>query len=192
MEQTPISGMDREVFERVWRRVMPEDRADCPFTLPEAEAPAAVPAGPAAGAEAAPPPAERPSSGPWGEALRQYIDGEMAGWRHCQALARRLPGRGGRDLAAAAAGELRHARRLSALYFLLSGVRYWPRTEATVIRGPLPAALRDRFWAFHQAAEAYRAAARRAEDPRMAEIFTQLADEETARLRPIREALEQL
>ena len=43
MEQTPFSGVDREVFERVWRRVMPEDRADCPFTLPEEPAPA-VPA----------------------------------------------------------------------------------------------------------------------------------------------------
>ena len=42
MEQTPFPGVDREVFERVWRRVMPEDRADCPFTLPEAEAPAAA------------------------------------------------------------------------------------------------------------------------------------------------------
>ena len=26
-------GSDREVFERVWRRVMPEDRPDCPFRL---------------------------------------------------------------------------------------------------------------------------------------------------------------
>ena len=27
------AGADREAFERVWRRVMPEDRPDCPFTL---------------------------------------------------------------------------------------------------------------------------------------------------------------
>ena len=31
-------GADREVFERVWRRVMPEDRPDCPFTLYSEEA----------------------------------------------------------------------------------------------------------------------------------------------------------
>ena len=37
MEQTASPGMDREVFERVWRRVMPEDRGDCPFTVPVSE-----------------------------------------------------------------------------------------------------------------------------------------------------------
>lgn len=193
MEQTPFPGVDREVFERVWRRVMPEDRADCPFTLPEADPPAESPAVPAAATgPAGTGTADRPSSGPWGEALRQYIDGEVEGWRQCQALARRLSGRSGRDLAAAAAGELRHAKRLSALYFLLSGVRYWPRSAPAVLRDPLPTALRERFWAFRQAAETYRAAALRAEDARLSEIFTQLADEESARLRPIREALEQL
>ena len=41
MEQTSIPGVDREVFERVWRRVMPEERGDCPFTLAEQEEPAA-------------------------------------------------------------------------------------------------------------------------------------------------------
>ena len=29
---SPDGACDREVFERVWRRVMPEDRPDCPFT----------------------------------------------------------------------------------------------------------------------------------------------------------------
>ena len=34
MEQEHLSSQcDQETFERVWRRVMPEDRADCPFTL---------------------------------------------------------------------------------------------------------------------------------------------------------------
>lgn len=37
-DRLPCAGpgqkvMDREAFERVWRRVMPEDRPDCPFTL---------------------------------------------------------------------------------------------------------------------------------------------------------------
>ena len=191
MEHGSIPGVDREVFERVWRRVMPEDRADCPFTLPEAEPAAAIRPAPA-DAEAADTSGDPPSTSPWGEALRQYIDGEVAGWRQCQALARRLPGRGGRELAAAAGQELRHARRLSALYFLLSGVRYWPRSQAAGLRGPLPAALRERFWAFHRASETYRTAAGRAEDPRLAELFNQLAGEEAARLRGIREALEQL
>ena len=34
MEQDHLPcSCDQEVFERVWRRVMPEDRPDCPFTL---------------------------------------------------------------------------------------------------------------------------------------------------------------
>lgn len=68
MEQTPIppegEALDREVFERVWRRVMPQDRPDCPFTLeppvPES-APAPIPlpeeeagAAPTTGQQAAP------------------------------------------------------------------------------------------------------------------------------------------
>ena len=44
MEQDHLPcSCDQEVFERVWRRVMPEDRPDCPFTLGEdAAAPPAV------------------------------------------------------------------------------------------------------------------------------------------------------
>ena len=188
MEQTPFPGADREVFERVWRRVMPEDRADCPFILPE-EPPPSVPA------SAEPPALTEPAAetaAPWGGALRQYIDGELASWRHCQDLARRLSGRSGRAMAAAAAGELRHAKRLSALCFLLSGVRYWPEGRPAVRPLPLPAALRERFWAARGAEEAYRAAAREAGDPRLAEIFTGLAGEEAEHLRAFQEALERL
>ena len=39
MEQDHLPcSCDQEVFERVWRRVMPEDRPDCPFTLYSEEA----------------------------------------------------------------------------------------------------------------------------------------------------------
>lgn len=41
----PMSEEEREIFRRVWRRVMPEDRPDCPFLLDEqTEAGAARPA----------------------------------------------------------------------------------------------------------------------------------------------------
>ena len=33
----PQTDLDHAAFERVWRRVMPQDRADCPFTLEPAE-----------------------------------------------------------------------------------------------------------------------------------------------------------
>ena len=31
MDQALLPGCDREVFERVWKRVMPQAREDCPF-----------------------------------------------------------------------------------------------------------------------------------------------------------------
>ena len=91
MEQTSIPGVDREVFERVWRRVMPEDRGDCPFTLPEEPAKAegglpalAVPA--AAPAQVVELEQEEdmsgiqclgPASAAYGAALQGYIDDEL-------------------------------------------------------------------------------------------------------------------
>ena len=39
----PDAACDREVFERVWRRVMPEDRPDCPFTLESGDRAAPAP-----------------------------------------------------------------------------------------------------------------------------------------------------
>ncbi|WP_297214071.1 rubrerythrin [uncultured Flavonifractor sp.] len=202
MEQTASPGMDREVFERVWRRVMPEDRGDCPFTVPvsepEADQTGGVPAVPVQlmdlgqveegagltclGAAAA----------PWSTALQGYIDDELSDWRCYQALARRTPGGGGRALAAVAADERRHAKKLSTAYFLISGVRYWPEQKAPQASAPLHAALRDRFWAEQQGAAAYLAAAAETADPCLKELFTELAGEEEAHAWTVRSVLEQL
>ena len=154
MEQDHLPcSCDQEVFERVWRRVMPEDRPDCPFTLGEDAAappaiqppavalPAVVHTAPAG--EQAP---SRPvvgeehdvpclgaSSAVYGAQLQRLIDRELADWRAYQALSRRAQGNSGRVLATIAADERRHAKRLSTAYFLISGVRYWP-----VDRVPIP------------------------------------------------------
>ena len=107
MEQDHLPcSCDQEVFERVWRRVMPEDRPDCPFTLGEDAAappaiqppavalPAVVHTAPAG--EQAP---SRPvvgeehdvpclgaSSAVYGAQLQRLIDRELADWRAYQAL----------------------------------------------------------------------------------------------------------
>lgn len=208
MDQTSISGMDREVFERVWRRVMPEARGDCPFTLPEQEGteaegaalPAlAVPAGGAAQVvtlgqvdEGHDVPCLGPASAAYGATLQGYIDDELSDWRSYQALARRTPGGGGRALAAVAADERRHAKKLSTAYFLLSGVRYWPEVKAAQTPMPLHAALRERFWAEQRGAAAYQAAAAETSDPYLKELFSELAGEEEAHVWAIRGVLEQL
>ena len=204
MEQTSIPGVDREVFERVWRRVMPEERGDCPFTLTEQEEPAestlpalAVPASPQVatlrqadeGADIA---CLGPASAAYGTALQGYIDDELADWRRYQALARRTPGGGGRMLAAVAADERRHAKKLSTAYFLISGVRYWPEVRAVQPAAPLHAALRERFWEEQRGAAAYQAAAEETSDPCLKELFSELAAEEEAHVWTIRSVLEQL
>lgn len=200
-------GADREVFERVWRRVMPEDRPDCPFTLysEEGEKHAAVPAmegqkgapvpAPAQPAEErktglVPVPAEQ--SGGDGAVLQEFIADELSDWRTYQALARRLPGGSGRTLMGVAADERRHAGRLSAAYFLLSGVRFWPPVEPELPAGGWMAALRARYWAERRGAEAYRAAAGRTGDSALRTLYLDLAGDEEAHAGLIRGILERL
>lgn len=200
-------GADREVFERVWRRVMPEDRPDCPFTLyseEEGEKPAAVPAmerqkgapvpAPAQPAEErqtglVPVPAEQPGDG---AALQEFIADELADWRTYRALARMIPGGNGRALMGVAADERRHAGRLSAVYFLLSGVRFWPPAAPELPAGGWMAALRGRYWAERKGAEAYRAAAGRTGDSALRELYLDLAGDEEAHAGVIRGILEGL
>ena len=51
--QRPGEELDHAAFARVWRRVMPEDRPDCPFTLEPSAPPAlSTPTSPAAAAAA--------------------------------------------------------------------------------------------------------------------------------------------
>lgn len=69
--QRPGEGLDCKAFERVWRRVMPEDRPDCPFTLEPSVSAAPTTAVPAAASAstrpillAPPPPAAAPAPVP--------------------------------------------------------------------------------------------------------------------------------
>ena len=196
---------DREVFERVWRRVMPGDRADCPIALDPADPPAPVPAEALPAVPAAPLPARQAveaeahqvpclgaASAVYGAQLQQFIDGELADWRAYQALARRAQGNGGRVLSTLAADERRHAKRLSTAYFLISGVRYWPadRTSAPS-PAPLTAALREHFMEEQRGAAAYQSAAAETADPCLRELYLELAGEEDAHAWVLRGLLEQ-
>lgn len=196
MDQELLPGCDREVFERVWKRVMPEAREDCPFEVVEAAArplPAVVvPAAPAEEEE------ETitclgPASAAYGPQLQQYIDQELAAHRCCQALARRVSGNGGRMLATLAAEKRRRAKRLSTAYFLISGVRYWPAERGgNQPLQPVQATLREQFQAQHRNAACYRAAAAGASDPCLVELFHESAEEAEAHAWIIRSVLEQM
>lgn len=210
MEQEHLSSQcDQETFERVWRRVMPEPRPDCPIVLPSepAASPAVREAPPALPAVAASAPPDRPVAGEehnvpclgaasaiYGGQLQQFVDRALADWRSYQALSRRAQGNSGRILSAIAADQRRHAKRLSTAYFLISGVRYWPaeRPAGPASRTPFAAALRERFMAEQRSAAAYQAAAAETADPCLRQLYEELSGEADAHAWLLRGILEEL
>ena len=195
MDQEWLPNCDREVFARVWKRVMPDRREDCPFEVVEAaqqSLPAVVvPDPPAAEEEGTV--CLGSASAVHGPQLQQYIDQELAAHRCCQMLARRVPGGGGRMLSNLAAEQRRQAKRLSTAYFLISGVRYWPADRSgSPVNGPVTAALREQFQAMQRYAACYRAAAAGTADPCLEALFHQSAEEAEAHAWVIRNVLEQM
>lgn len=232
-----MCGCDRELFDRVWKRVMPEERADCPIVVTGPAATAAPLSDSAAQAgtvhincsittepepeptpepepmpEPMPEPVPEPepspepepeepapgeSSGPTGddfpgqdavpclgsasaghgEQLQQQIMEELEGWQLYRQLARRVTGASARSLSTLASEKHRHARRLAAAYFLISGVRYWPtdRLETPRVSTWL-GTLRRRFAVEQQMESRYRAAAIDTTDPCLSDLYAELAD----------------
>ncbi|MCI8478382.1 MAG: rubrerythrin [Oscillospiraceae bacterium] len=200
---------NREVFERVWRRVMPEERPDCPITLDQAGTAPQAPAVqnlPAASGPEQIPPAVRASIGEdndvpclgaasaiYGAQLQEYIDQEIGNWKTYQAMARRAGGNGSRVLSTIAADERRHAKRLSTAYFLISGARYWPVDRITAAPMPsLAGALRSHFADEQRAEASYLAAADETADLCLRELYLELAGDEHAHIWLLRGILEQM
>lgn len=214
----PGGARDREVFERVWRRVMPEDREGCPLAVgplsdqqgqpvsqtgqqvqAETKAETAlVLSSNGAGALGSdfPDLQDVPCLGSRGVGsvplLQAMIAQELRDMGFYQTLSRRIGGSGARTFSALAADELRHAKRLSAAHFLISGVRYWPEPRGKVALGSYLSALRQRFIAEQNGAAAYQAAAADCPDPCLRELFLEIAQEENNHASLIRSVVEQL
>ena len=183
---------DQAVFERVWRRVMPQDRPDSPIQLlsdlpapspAQPPAPLAVPSASTPVVEEQDVPLLGASSAVYGPLLQRCIELEMVSFRTYRALSRRMPGPSAKLLASMAAEERRHARRLSAAYFLISGVRYLPPepSQGADRMEPAPAGVLRRRFAEEQRSETlYRAAAAECSDPCLSALFQSLAQEEAA------------
>ena len=159
---------DAALFRRVWRRVMPEDRPDCPFTLDE-DSPA-VPA-----AVALPVPAETPEE-QYGVLLCRLMESAAGAAQIYRALARRLPARAGRTAAELAREKQDRLRRLSAACFLLTGVRYQPPLRPVPALSP-PLLLRERFLAERQEAALCGAAAAACGDDFLTDLFRRLEED---------------
>lgn len=203
--------LDQAAFRRVWRRVMPQDRPDCPFTLdpPPADQPA-----PASGEAApCPPPTSAPIDAPTALVPRP-VDAPPAPVPLCLgaastgdlaeldrlaqqvardlALYRALARRAGSALPLARA-KADHLGQLAAARYLISGQKP-PKSGSNAAKnggnGPLLPLLRERFHAEEALVVAFFAAAQAAADPCLQELYRQLAPETQALADALRSWLE--
>lgn len=160
-------GCDREVFAQVWDRVAPGGAGPVEVA-PRAEAPAR---GAAQG------PVSLGEDDQEGGRLQELIRRALSDASVYQELTRRSR-RARMELQELAGRKTRQAKRLSAAYFLMTGVRYWPR-ETTPVNPPesfFPV-LRQQFLAEGQQAGELRRDAQGAEEPMLRELYLSLAEE---------------
>ena len=124
--------------------------------------------------------------------LRRQVMEALEGWQFYRYLARKARPGDARVLNSMA-GELhRIARKLSAAYFLLTGLRYWP---SELLSAPaIPSywgALRTRHQAEQRQEMAYRMSADDWDDPDMRELYGGLIESCQRRSRQLRALLEQ-
>ena len=124
--------------------------------------------------------------------LRRQVMEALEGWQFYRYLARKARAGDARVLNSMA-GELhREARKLSAAYFLLTGLRYWP---SELLSAPaIPSywgALRTRHQAEQRQETAHRMAADDWDEPDMQELYGALIESCQRRSRQLRGLLEQ-
>jgi hypothetical protein len=192
MEPTPPVSPSWEeehaAFERVWRRVMPEDRPDCPFTLSPQPPDTSLPAIQTA-SETALSGSAATSYRPF---LQEMIRRETTLSRICSLLSRRLARASARQAARLSTEAKQTARRLSAFYFLISGVRYLPEESPSVPPGTAAALLRCCFASIQDLGVSYQLAAQHCSDELLASLFSQLAQRKTIQRSEILSLAEQL
>lgn len=205
MPDEEMCRCDQEVFDRVWRRVMSEGHDSPIQTDPPADEQARQlrQNGQEQTGLAVPRREElRPEqdvsclgqgSAMYAPLLREMMDGEMEDFRTYQTLARRAGGSATRMLSTMAADERRHAKRLGAAYFLITGERYQvPNMTGNRLPMELMTGLREQFIHEQRGAAAYQGAAQETGDPCLRQLFQELAQEEMAHARMIRSLLEQM
>ena len=124
--------------------------------------------------------------------LRRQVMEALEGWQFYRYLARRARAGDARVLNGMAGDLHRAARKLSAAYFLLTGLRYWP---SELLSAPaIPSywgALRSRHQAEQRQETAFRMSADDWDDPDMQELYAELIESGRNRSRQLRTLLEQ-
>lgn len=199
MQAQQLPSPDRETFQRVWRRVMPQERPDCPFTLDAPGASdAAVPASAPAALPAAPPPmlpsppvaCLGPSSAEALPTLDQLMLLTAEAWQAYLAM-------GGRASQATLPTALAQAkrqqfRRLATARFLISGEPYQISEVKRPQTTPLPLAIRERYQAEQQTALQFLTAAEATADPCLTDLYRAMAMEDQTHAGQLREWLERM
>lgn len=162
-----LAMLDREAFAQVWSRV------DAQGTGLVEPADADQPAQPAQS----------------GAALQELVAECLTGAETYRALARRARRAGG-ELAALRDQKTAQAKRLSAAYFIRSGVRYWPQPDLEPEVGrSFFAALRERYLAEGRLRQRLEGLAQTA-DEELGELYTLLAQETAGMARRVRTVVE--
>jgi hypothetical protein len=215
VELGEIRPDDQAVFERVWRRVMPDGDEGCPIVVETTTVGGDLPCTCECPPEQTPVPARETqlssghqgsdfpgpedvpmlgqASAVYGGQLQRQVQDALECWQMYRHLARRWgSGCGGRTLSALASEKHKSARRLAAAYFLISGVRYWPVDRLASPKIPsLQGVVRRGFQAEQQRELAYRTAAADTEDQALAELYLDLADQSREHSRALRKLLEE-
>lgn len=206
-----LSATDQAVFERVWKRVMPESE-DCPIevevgtTLVGGDLPCicarpetCLPAVPAreehtyAEAEEEDVPRLGRSSSVHEGQLQQQILEELRRWQLYRHLARRGRNQFSRLLTTLAQNSHRAARQLAAAHFLISGVRYWPLEQLTTpVISSFLGMVRRCFQTEQQRGQNYLLSAGDTGDPALRELYTALAGDSEEHVRLLQTMLEQM
>ena len=216
---TGLPQEQKEQFDRVWKRVLEGgETLSCPIAWEQVVPPAQPEAAPAEQPAQVTPPADtlmpacqshpgndRPQMDfPQGGAgllgadclefaplLQELIRRELADWREYQLLARRTGGAPARVLTALAGEKKRHAKRLSAAYFLIAGIRYWPEGEKCTPPASYLGSLRRRFIQEQETMASYLTGAEGTTDPCLRQLFLDHAQDQWDHACKIRQLVEQ-
>ncbi|MCD7947563.1 MAG: hypothetical protein LUG13_04595 [Oscillospiraceae bacterium] len=130
---------------------------------------------------------------PYGSHLQAFIMEELRNCHLYRSMACRMQGRRANTLRTLGTDAQQHAARLSAAYFILSGVRYWPTQDSSCCTSErYMVFLRTQFLSEQQRAAAYRETASATQDACLRELLNDLADECDSHTRILRSLLEQV
>ncbi|MCC8123708.1 MAG: hypothetical protein LIO58_09230 [Oscillospiraceae bacterium] len=130
---------------------------------------------------------------PYGSHLQAFIMEELRNCHLYLSMACRMHGQRANTLRTLGMDARQHAARLSAAYFILSGVRYWPTQDRSCCTSErYMVFLRTQFLSEQQRAAAYRETANATQDTCLRELLNDLAEECDSHTRILRSLLEQV